>query len=552
MKTKLTTRRQMLKQSLICVAGASLALDVLTGVASATENEHTPAGNFHSAISTPDPEALAAAAPILQQGGNAVDAAVAALTALCVVQPNNVGFAGYGGSTSIYLAKTSRVFTIDFDSRAPLAFRPETFTEQNANYGYLAPGVPGIMAGLDLALRKYGTLSWKTVSRHAFELADQGFIVGPELKQMFNRFGEHADKKSIATFFPDGNPPAEGERWVQKDLARVISEINEGGGDAFYCGDIARRIVKHLQENGGILTDEDFGRFHAQEVAPLRINYRGHQFYTPPVPSAGLTSFGILKTLENFDLAPLEPWGPQYFHLFAQASKLCWKERLRLFGDPDFVKFSAEELLSNKLGAARAEKIRLGKIPPVKSGPREPQHTVNVVVIDKHQNIVSLTATHGGDFGSRVVVPGTGLVLGHGMSRFAFKPGPNFPAPGKRMQHNMAPMVVLRGGKPWAGIGMAGARTIVTVTPQLAIDVIDFKTTSDQAIKAPRIHIEGEEPLKINSDVSDSVATGLESLGHKVERLPGIGGVTNVAVIDPASGKIDAASGAGPTGVQIL
>ncbi len=414
MKQKLT-RRRMLKQSIGGLLGATFAPGLLTGTVSAQPAKNPANRILHSAISTPDPEALAAAIPILQQGGNAVDAAVAALAALCVVQPNNVGFAGYGGSIAIFLAKKSRVVTIDFDSRAPRAFKPENFTELNANYGYLAPGVPGITAGLDLALRKYGTLSWKKVTRHSFELADQGFIVNAELAKMFAQFPLHADSKSIATLFPDSNVPAVGERWVQKDLARTIHEIGSGGADAFYRGDIARQIVKHVRENGGILAEEDFRDFHAQEVAPLHITYRGHEFYTPPVPSAGLTSFSILKTLEQFDLAALDPWGPEYFHLFAQASKLCWQERFQWLGDPDFVTFPTEELLSATRATERAEIIRNQKISPVAAGAPEPQHTVNVVVIDHHQNIVSITATHGGDFGSRVVVRwhGTGAGAWH-------------------------------------------------------------------------------------------------------------------------------------------
>jgi gamma-glutamyltranspeptidase / glutathione hydrolase len=537
----------MLKRSAGALMCAPLASSLLANLAWAK-----PGQALHGAVSTPDPQARAAAAAILQQGGNAVDAAVAAVAALCVVQPSNVGFGGYGGSAVIYLAGEQRVTTIDFDSRAPLAFEPGTFNEKSARLGHLAVGVPGVVAGLDLALAKYGTLPWKTVSRHALELADDGFVVSAKVRKSLEAFSRQADKASLAAFLPNGVVPAEGARWVQKDLARVIRAINDGGAEAFYRGDTGRQIVRHIRDNGGALSDEDFRRFSAQEAAPLVASYRGHDIYTPPVPSAGITSLSILKTLEQFDLASLKNDEAQYFHLFAQASKLAWQERFRWLGDPDFVKFSAHELLSDELAAKRAARIRQNKVASINPGAPEPLHTVNVVVIDKQQNIVSITATQGGGFGSHVVVPGTGLVLGHGMSRFELAQGPNYPAAGKRMQHNMAPMVTLRNGKPLLGFGMPGGRMIVTVTPQLAINLIDFKKTPEQALKAARVHNEGGEVLKISAEVSNAAARKLQSLGHKVEREASLGGPANVASINQASGRVDAASGAGPTGVHIF
>lgn len=539
------SRRGMLKRSAAALIGAPLASSLLAGPAWAK-----PAG-LHSAVSTPDPQAGAAAAAILRQGGNAVDAAVAALTTLCVVQPSNVGLGGYGGSIAIYLAAEQRVTTIDFDSRAPLAFEPGSFNEKSATFGHLAVGVPGVVAGLDLALSKYGTLPWKAVSRHALELAEGGIVVGARLKKSFDEFSAHADPTSLAAFFPNGAAPAAGERWVQKDLARVIGAINDGGAEAFYRGDIGRQIARHVKANGGALSDEDFRRFRALEVAPVVASYRGHALYTPPVPSAGLTSLSILKTLEHFDLASLKNDQAQYFHLFAQANKLAWQERFRWLGDPDFVKFSAHELLSDELAARRAARIRQNQVGLVEPGAPEPLHTVNVVVIDQQQNMVSLTATQGGGFGSRIVVPGTGLVLGHGMSRFELAPGPNYPQGGKRMQHNMAPMLALRDGKPLLGFGMPGGRMIVTVTPQLAIGVIDFKRTPEQALKAARVHGEGDAVLKISAGVSDAVARKLQARGHKVQREASLGGPANIALINQADGRVEAASDAGPAGVRV-
>ena len=198
---------------------------------------------------------------------------------------------------------------------------------------------------------------------------------------------------------------------------------------------------------------------------------------TPPLPSGGLTSLSILKTLEQFDLSQLSPWGTRCIELFAGASNLAWRERFEYFGDPDFVKVPVEELLSEKRAIARAELIRKG-IPAAPPQPSEPSHTVNIVVIDKDQNLVSWTATHGGGFGSHVAIEGLGLMLGHGMSRFAFNsPDPNFPVGGKRPQHNMSPLIVLHRGKPFAALGLPGGRVIVDFTAQMAVSLIDFKDT---------------------------------------------------------------------------
>lgn len=512
---------------------------------------NTAQKQWHSAISTPHPEARKAADEILKKGGNAVDAAVASLLTLTVVETFNVGIAGYGGSMVIYSAKDSKVYAIDFDSRAPLAFKPDNFNEQNATFGYLAVGVPGIVAGLDLALKNHGTLPWKIVSQHAYELSDKGFLVDATLKNSLEEFVNQADKASVAAYLPHGVPKV-GSVWVQKELANVIQAIGDGGADAFYKGEIAHKIVRHFKEHGGILSEEDFSKFKALEVEPVKISYRGNDIYSPPVPSAGITSLSILNTLKNFDLSKVKPFGAEYFNLLAQSSKLVWEERFKYLGDPDYVKFSSEYLLSDTLAAERAEKIRNGKVFAITPPKPEPLHTVNVVVIDKNQNIVSLTATQGGSYGSNVVVPGTGLVFGHGMSRFDFKPGPNYPEPGKRMQHNMAPIVVLRDGKPLLGLGLPGGRFIVTVTSQLLIDVLDFKQTPEQAVKAPRIHNEGDNNLKVSKLISDADFKELELKGFKVERVSNLGGPANVVVIDQFTGRIDAASEAGPACVQIF
>ena len=500
-------------------------------------------------------EATAAGIAALRRGGNAIDAAVAATMALCVISPTNVGLGGYGGSMIFYDAAGKRVRAIDYDSRAPLAYRPDLYRDPKvAQRGYLAVGVPGLVAGLDLALKEFGRLDWRATSQHAIELAENGFPVTPILAKELASWAATADRSSLLAIFPDGKIPKAGEPWIQRDLAALFQKL-ANDPRSFYTGQTARQIVRQVREHGGLLTEEDFARFKAQIVAPLHITYRGYDLWTPPPPSGGITTLSILKTLEQFALAGYEPWGAPYLDLFCEAAKLCWQERARWLGDPDVVKVPLDRMLSERSAVERADRIRRGDTNPSSDAdipaPPPGEHTVNVVCIDQHQNMVSMTSTHGDTFGSHVAIAGTGLFLGHAMSRFDYHPNhPNAPASGKRMHHNMSPLLVLRGANPHAAIGMVGGPKIVTVTAQLALSLIDFAATPAQIVRIPRVHIEAAEPITTAPSVNESTAGLLELMRHKVKRGPAQGGPANIAVIDNA--LMSAACGAGPEGVDGL
>jgi len=496
-------------------------------------------------------EAAEAARDVLQQGGNAIDAAVAALLVQCVIEPKNVGLGGYGGSLVYYQAKTGRVHAIDFDSRTPKKFDPATLNEASARHGYLAVGTPGVVAGIDLALRQYGTLTFKKLAGPALALAEDGISVTPQLARSLEALLKAIDPVSRRAYLPNG-APAEGSTWVQSDLARLIRRLGDEGLRSFYDGDVAEAIARQVQAGGGALAGEDFHKFKATIVEPLHISYQGHDLYTPPLPSGGLTSLSILKTLEQFDLSQMTPWGAEYIELFAGASNLAWQERFQYFGDPDFVNVPVEELLSEKRAAARAEALRKGA-PDTRSQAAESSHTINLVVADREQNVVSWTATHGMDFGAHVAIDGLGLMLGHGMSRFDLKASsPNYPAPDKRPQHNMSPLLALRGGEPYAAIGLPGARFIVTVTAQLAASLIDFKATPQQAVAAPRFHTEGAEPIQVAANTPDDVIEQLRQKHHKVEVKEALGGPANALVIYSKTGEVQAAASGGSSGVLVF
>jgi gamma-glutamyltranspeptidase/glutathione hydrolase len=236
--------------------------------------------------------------------------------------------------------------------------------------------------------------------------------------------------------------------------------------------------------------------------------------------------------------------------MLAEAMKICWQERHRYLGDPDFVSIPMEQLIGQPAAEARARQIegQEGSVPPSPlPAPRsDSPHTSNVLAIDAEGNLVSLTATQGWMYGSHLVVDGMGLVLNHGMSRFDYVPGhPNTPAPGKRMQHNMAPMFGLRDGRPAFAVGMPGGPKIVSVTAQLALDTIALGATPAAAITAPRIHTEGDEPLLVSHHMPSNVVAELEKLGHTIRREDDMGGPVNVLTVNPQTGKIEAASGEG-------
>lgn len=551
MKSGLPSRRGFLQRS----ADAMSAGGVLGALGAFGTNAlaDTVAGeSIHAegrqAIACLRKEAAAAARDILQQGGNAIDAAAAALVVLCVIEPSNVGLGGYGGSLVYYEAKTGRAHAIDFDSRAPRQFDPAKFTQADGRHGYLAVGAPGVVAGIDLALQQYGTLPFKALARHGLKLAEDGVAVTPQLAGSFSALSKNIDAVSRRAYFPNGVPAA-GEQWVQADLARLIRRLGDEGLGSFYTGDVAAAIVSQVNENGGVLGEEDFRDFRATAVEPLHIGYRGYELYTPPLPSGGLTSLSILKTLEQFDLSALTPWGAEYVELFAGASNLAWQERFKYIGDPEFVDVPVEELLSEERARERAEILRRG-VPSGKPQPADASHTVNLVVADKDQNIVSWTATQGGDFGAHVAIEGLGLMLGHGMSRFDYKKSsPNFPAPGMRPQHNMAPLLVLNAGKPYAGLGLPGGRFIVTVTAQLAVNLIDFKASPQRVVSAQRLHTEGSELILLTADTSPAEVTALRERGNEVELKPALGGSANAVVFDPQTGVVRAAASGAASGV---
>ena len=491
---------------------------------------------------------------MLKAGGNAVDAAVAAAFTEGVVDPSYNGVAGYGGCVVIYLAKTAKVVAVDFNSTAPAAASEKMFTIEKApppagyrvpgrvnTHGPLSVGVPGIVAGLCLTLKRFGTMDLPDVLKPAINAARYGSCPNTVNR---NNIKAEADRwrreypETARLFLKNGRPPKKGERLTNPELARTLEAIAEGGPSVFYRGPLAKTIATHVEELGGCLTTADFRAYRARVVEAYEVSYRGYRLHTPPLGSGGLTTCQMLRLLESCDICDM-PLAERLHHC-AEVMKTCWPERLRRYGDPSFVDVDVDAELSDPLIARLRRRLKSGLKSP---GPgrlvnAEPNNcTSHISTADVDGTMVSLTQTHGGSFGSMVTVPGTGLLLGHGVARFNPQPGlANSIAPGKRPLHNMSPFIALKDKTPFATYGLPGGRTIPNNQLTLSLNLIDLGMTPQQALATSRLHTEGAEPIQVERRAGKAVVEALQKRGHQIERTDKIGGPGHAILLteDPA------------------
>ncbi|HET7843803.1 MAG TPA: gamma-glutamyltransferase [Xanthomonadales bacterium] len=449
---------------------------------------------------------------VLRAGGNAGDAAVAVGYALAVVYPA-AGNIGGGGFMTLHLADGRDVF-IDFRERAPLASTADMFLDANGNpdakrstRGHLAVGVPGTVAGLELAREKYGTLPRKRLVAPAIALAENGFVLDAGDLAMFVDATADlmADPASRAIFFADGRPLRVGDRIRQKDLARTLRAISRGGVDGFYRGDVAQRLVKASKDGGGIITHEDLQQYRAVERAPIHCAYRGYTIVAPPPPSSGgVTMCEMLRILEGYPLAEYGWGSADAAHVTIEAMRHAYADRNRFLGDPAFVDNPVARLLSDEHVAQIRTQIEpqhagdSSKLAPELQR-REGTHTTHYSIADRFGNVASVTYTLNDWFGARVTAPGTGIVLNNEMDDFTSKPGTpnlyglvqgeaNAIAGGKRPLSSMTPTIVLRNGEPVAALGTPGGSTIITTVLHAVLNLVDYRMDVQEAVDAPRFH----------------------------------------------------------------
>lgn len=507
-------------------------------------------------------------ADILKKGGNAVDAAIAVGYALAVVMPS-AGNIGGGGFMTIRFADGRSTF-LDFRERAPGAAKPTLFQDKDGNVlpelsqvGYLAVGIPGTVAGFEMAREKYGTLPRQTLVAPAIELADKGF----ELRQGdLDSLAEEApflakDPEAARIFLVNGKAPKLGSRLRQADLAESLKQISAGGADAFYHGRIADLIVAASQANKGIMQKSDFEKYAPHERDPVSCAYRGYKITTAAPPSSGGTTMcELLNIVEGYDMAKLGYHTAASVHVLAEAMRRAFFDRNSSLGDPDFV----ENPIAHLTDKAYADQLRKGiaadkatastELGSVAGAAREGNHTTDYVVIDKDGTSVAVVYTLNDWYGAKVVAPGTGIVLNNEMDDFSAKPGSpnqvglvegekNQILPFKAPLSSMSPTIVARpDGKTALLVGSFGSGTIITSVAQAIINLVDYKMDVKAAVDAPRIHQQWL-PDQINYDkgaIGPAVAKQLEAMGYKLEKGT-IAGATEAILVggDKLSDKPD-------------
>lgn len=524
-----------------------------------------PVSAPHAMVVTAQPLATQAGVDILRQGGNAIDAAVAVGFALEVVLPDagNIG----GGGFIVHRSAAGEVHALDYREMAPSGASRDMYVDSAGNVtekslvGHLAPGVPGSVAGMYEAWKKYGSLPWQTLLAPAIRLAE-GHVIDTARSQSIGWERETFMQfpASRAQFLVNDSAPPPGTMWRQPDLARTLRLIADSGADVFYRGQIADLIVAEMQRGGGLITKEDLARYQAKWRTPVQLSYRGYTIYSMPPPSSGGVTMGeLLNILEGYDSLPR--FGtPEYVHLVTEAMRRAFIDRNHFLGDPDFVQMPLERLLSKEYARtlrAQIDPLHATPTPPTTSGGGEPMHTTHYSIVDASGNAVAVTTTLNGGFGSGVTVSGAGFLLNNEMDDFTSAPGKpnmfgliqgeaNAIQPGKRMLSAMTPSIVLdKTGSLYMVLGTPGGPTIITTVSQVLLNVIDQKMSLADAVAAPRFHHQALPDI-IRSErggLSEETIQALNAMGHEVDRRGGSGTVAAiqktaggwVGVIDPRS-----------------
>ncbi len=544
------------------VAAACLALQPVASAAQVAEylgtSVHHPVYGTEGMVVSQNGIASAVGAQILKDGGNAIDAAVATALALAVVLPR-AGNIGGSGFMLVYLAQERRSLVIDYRAVAPAAARTELYLDAKgeqtraASDGYLAPAVPGTVAGLHMAHSRYGKLPWRQVVTPALTLARDGFALSFEHVHLFEQGRKRLEQsKAAAAAFrrADGSSYRPGETLKQPDLAKTLNVIADRGADGFYQGPVADLLVQDMQRNGGLITAADLAGYRAVERAALVGSYRGHTvFSVPPASSGGTTLIGMLNLLELYDVAKMGSGSAAGLHLLSEVMKLGYLDRFAYLGDSDFVRVPVKGLISKDYARERAKKISLKRAAlPKDMGAGDPwkfesHSTTHLSVADAQGNAVSNTFTIGSDFGSGVMVEGAGFLLNNQMDNFgiratsnAMRDGkplpPNAIAPGKRMMSSMTPAMVMKDDKPWIVAGTPGGSTIINTVLQVIVNVVDHKMNIAEATQRPRIHQGGTNALALEDGISPDTADLLSRMGHRVTRSTGVIGSTQSILID--------------------
>jgi gamma-glutamyltranspeptidase/glutathione hydrolase len=499
-------------------------------------------------VVTNHPLGTAAGSEMLLAGGNAIDAAIASLFALSVVEPMMVGIFG-AGHMNVRLANGEH-HVIDGYATAPAASTedmyipivdsgPDYLKSENdlSSIGYLSIGVPGNLKAWTEALAEWGTMSLSEVMEPAIRFAARGFKASAYLHDMIVQMEDVIRRfpETAATYMPKGRALATGDHVDRSDYARTLRAISENGSDHLYNGPLGEIVCDYLSRNGGIITTEDLASYKTIRRKPIKGEYRGYEVFGPPPPSAaGVHITEMLNILEEFDVAELGFGTADSIHLLLESMKKAFTDRNRYTGDPDFVEVPVERLISKHHVEDFIDSIDMDKASPeINAGSNEPDHTTHLTIADADGNIVSATQTINELFGSKVTVPGTGMLLNNTQQMFDPHPGNALSVqPGKRVTSSMSPMIVMKDGHPEFAVGLPGGVRIFTSVLQAIVNLIDHKMTAQEAVEAPRVWTQGQD-AEIEAGYPESVRSAVTAKGHRVTPVNAIGGGMNVVRFEP-------------------
>jgi gamma-glutamyltranspeptidase/glutathione hydrolase len=524
----------------------------------------------HGMVATSHPLAAQIGLDVLKAGGNAVDAAVATSAAMGLLEPMSCGVGG-DLFAIVWDAKTQKLYGLNACGAAPQKATLDFFRAKGLaeipEKGPLSCSVPGCVDGWDQLRQKFGTKSFADLLAPSIRYAEEGAPVPEVIAGYWKSAEANRDAEFRRVYAPGGRAPRVGEVFRNPAIGKTYRLLAEHGRDAFYTGDIARRLVAFSERKGGLLAADDLARHRSEWVDPVSTMYRGVEVWELPPPGQGIAVLQMLNLLEGYDIRALGPASPDYWHLLIEAKKLAYADRARFYADPKFTRVPVRELISKEYAADRRRRIdpqhAATDVPPgdPKLGKAD---TIYLCVVDKDRNCVSLIQSNYFGFGSGLAAADLGFAVQNRGCLFALDPAhPNALVPGKRPFHTIIPAFATRGGKPWLTFGVMGGDMQPQGQVEVLVNLIDFGMTVQQAGEAPRVeHVGHPTPtgrpaapgggtVRAETGIPDAVVAELACRGHRVEWVRTNGGGYQGIVIDPATGVLHGGTEARKDGAAV-
>ena len=498
-------------------------------------------GLSQQAVAMPDSYSADAAMQVLQEGGNAIDAAITAQFVLAVTLPE-AGNVGGGGFMTIKFEDNTDF--LDYREMAPENAHRDMYLDEQGDvkpyeslFGAKASGIPGTVAGMWAAHKKYGTLDWERLLAPAVDLAEQGFVVHEKLANNIDHYIERTKEASINNNFSEYFAHAKaGTTFKQPELAKTLKAIQQQGKDGFYKGDVAKHIVDFMQQNGGLITYEDLLAYKAVWRKPLHLNWQGYELVTAPPPSSGGVAvaqwIGMLEAYDATHDLPAQN-STEYIHVMSEIGKRVFADRAEYMGDPDFVSVPVKALTDANYITQRAADIQptsISDTPSVKPGLKESEDTTHFSIMDRWGNAVANTTTINLTFGSGVVVTGAGFLLNDEMDDFSAKPGvPNFFGavggeanaiePYKRMLSSMTPTLVTKDDQVVLVTGSPGGTTIISSVTQSLLNALLYDMSAEEAVNSPRFHHQllPKDTIRMHDGFTEATVNELKAMGYTID-----------------------------------